>query len=532
VQIAKGIQVEIEAKYAVADPAVFNTLLQLEHVDGYALRPAGHRDVVDHYLDTPQRALLRGGYTCRLREGQTEGRWIVTVKRVATAVDGVHQREEHECELSARSAPTDWPQGPARDMVLTLSKGQALTELFALRQHRILRAVGQGDRAVGELSFDVVEIDVGGRRTVTREVEFELTRDGTLADLRAVGARLEGYQLDPQSTSKFERALGLLDAVVPPRPRRKGPNVRGDEPMAEAGRRVLQFHYAVMRANEKGTIDGRDIEALHRMRVATRRQRAAFRVIAPHFRRKAIRPFREALQTAAQHLGAVRDLDVLIEAAVRHQKTLGEPAARAFHAVLDAWRERRDAAQEKLVAYLTDDGYRRFADCYEGFLSTARAGVKEKEANEPPEPELVRQLLPAAIWGQYGRVRAYEGVMGWASLETLHALRIECKRLRYLLEFFAGLLGAGVTIPIKALVALQDHIGELHDAEMSIDLLREFLMTGARQGIDQQITKAATGYLKAVRTRAGRLEGQVMRPWRRVSSPRMRLLLARAAGML
>jgi hypothetical protein len=60
---------------------------------------------------------------------------------------------------------------------------------------------------------------------------------------------------------------------------------------------------------------GKDVEALHHMRVATRRQRAAFRVVAPYFRRGAIRGFQDELRSAAGYLGTVRDLDVLIEAA-------------------------------------------------------------------------------------------------------------------------------------------------------------------------------------------------------------------------
>ena len=40
---------EIEAKYSVADSAVFAALLELRELDGYALRPTGSRDVIDHY---------------------------------------------------------------------------------------------------------------------------------------------------------------------------------------------------------------------------------------------------------------------------------------------------------------------------------------------------------------------------------------------------------------------------------------------------------------------------------------------------
>ncbi len=295
---------EIEAKYAVADPAVFAALLALEAVAGYALRPAGERDLIDHYFDTAQRDLLRGGYTCRLREGHGDGRWVVTVKELAKAEGGVHQREEYESEIVRKAPPDRWPAGPARTIVTRLSKGQALAELFALRQHRVLRAVEEDGRAVGALSLDTVEIGLGGRRTVTREVEIELGTGGTLDDLRAIGAGLEAYRLEPQSASKFERALAMLDeSAARAAPKKKTPGVRADEPLAEAGRKILRFHYERMRANEGGTLEGQDIEALHRMRVATRRQRAAFRFIASQLRPQVLRPFPDPLPTVARGPG-------------------------------------------------------------------------------------------------------------------------------------------------------------------------------------------------------------------------------------
>ena len=46
---------EIEAKYAISDPAVFDALLELRALGEYGLRPTGERHVVDHYLETAER---------------------------------------------------------------------------------------------------------------------------------------------------------------------------------------------------------------------------------------------------------------------------------------------------------------------------------------------------------------------------------------------------------------------------------------------------------------------------------------------
>jgi inorganic triphosphatase YgiF len=205
--------VEIEAKYTVSDPTVFTALFELEALGHYALRPLGEAHLIDHYLDTPNRDLWRGGYTCRLREGEAEGRWVLTVKEVGSADGAMHQREEHEGEIPPHTTPAEWPESSARQIVTRLSEGQALAELFTLRQHRARRAVEHRARAVGMLSLDTVGVEIRGRQTIIREIEIELMAPGTVDDLWAIGAELQRYKLEAQSKSKFERALAILDGM-------------------------------------------------------------------------------------------------------------------------------------------------------------------------------------------------------------------------------------------------------------------------------------------------------------------------------
>jgi CHAD domain-containing protein len=379
-------------------------------------------------------------------------------------------------------------------------------------------------------------MDIGGRKKVSREIEIELGSAGTLDDLRAIGAALEPYKLKAQSKSKFERALATLDGAATKgtakKKKKKAPGVRVDEPLVEAGRRILRFHCERMLANEEGTREGKDIEALHHMRVATRRQRAAFRVVAPYFRRKVVRDFQDELRTAAGYLGAVRDLDVLIDAAEGYQSSLGAEAAGTLEPLLDEWRGKRSAARDELLAYLGGEGYQEFKDRYGEFLSSAGAGVKDAAPDDLPEPRLVRHILPAEIWSHYSRVRAYDTVLGWASIETLHALRIEAKRLRYLLESFGEVLGPGVAAIVEDVVALQDHTGELHDADVTIGLLRHFLMHSPHASADPAVATAVKGYLRSREARLRALQRGIKRPWWRVAGARFRSILARAVADL
>ena len=525
---------EIEAKYVISDPAVFDALLDLRALGEYRLRPAGERYLIDHYLDTSGRNLLRGGYACRLREGEASGGWVLTVKSVGQATGAVHEREEYECVVAPGAAPAEWPEGPARDIVTRLSNGQPLTELLALRQHRSDRSVAHGDRPVGVMSLDTVQTDAAGRHMVGRELEVELEPAGRVDDLIALEAALGPYELRAEPTSKFERALTLLSRGAGRKAvarKKKAPATRADEPMAEAGRAILRFHFERMLAEEEGTRKGEDPEALHRMRVATRRQRAAFRIVERHFRKKAVRDFRDELRTLAERLGAVRDLDVLIERFQTYRGALGGEAAHALEPLLDDWRSRRDTARREMLHHLDGDDYQNFTKRYAEFLKAAGAGVKDAH-DHSPQPRLVRDVLPSEIWEHYGQLHAYDGVLEWAPIETVHALRIEGKRLRYLLEFFSEALGPGLARTIDALVALQDHIGELHDVDVTIKLLQDFLVRDARASVSPAVAQAVGRYLKREQARLRTLQRTLKRPWKRVAGAWLRHALGRAVATL
>ncbi len=100
------------------------------------------------------------------------------------------------------------------------------------------------------------------------------------------------------------------------------PPAEPDQPMAEAGRRIMFPHFMKMLANEAGTRDGEDIEFLHDMRVATRRLRAAYRIFEPFYEKSEVGRFNKELRRAGGALGAVRDLDVLIEKAEAYEASL------------------------------------------------------------------------------------------------------------------------------------------------------------------------------------------------------------------
>jgi CHAD domain-containing protein len=97
----------------------------------------------------------------------------------------------------------------------------------------------------------------------------------------------------------------------------------------------------------------------------------------------------------------------------------------------------------------------------------------------------VRHVVAALLMADYQAVRSYEPLLPDAPLGTYHALRIECKRLRYALEFFRELLGAEAPALIKRVTVMQDLLGDLQDATVAEQLLAHFLEQQAHRRVKQ-----------------------------------------------
>ena len=365
-----------------------------------------------------------------------------------------------------------------------LRGGARLRALFTIRQRRAVRDIQAGDGAA-QLSLDEVEVIVGRAVMGTfSELEIESTEGGA-ALLRRLGTVLEASGLvSPAAGSKEQQARLLMDSEqAADRIRRlprvpKTPGVTADDPLSEAGRKVLGMHLARMLAAEAGTRAGEDIEQLHKMRVATRRMRSMWRVFDGAYRPRVQRYVRE-LRVVATALGAVRDLDVLIEGSGcvhrGHAGTDGRgDGAVAIRAHPSS--ARRPAAS--LIELLDSRRYQDFVGDYLEFVETPGAGELRPE---PGLPVLVRHTAGGRIWTAYEHLRAHETVLGWADVPALHAIRIDAKRLRYTLESFREVLPPGVDGVIARIVALQDHLGMLNDADVAATMARAFLMSsGAR----------------------------------------------------
>lgn len=357
----------------------------------------------------------------------------------------------------------------------------------ALHEGEAQRAGMRGRRATALLALDegLTQMEAGRRAGLSdRRVRYWLSR------YRREGVAIYGPLPEggPEEASPSPATTeSAAPAVAParespeaaPAAHKRRPDIDPSDTMTAAAVSTLRFHLERMLEHEEGTRLGEDPEELHDMRVSTRRMRMALRVFADYLDRETMRPVLKGLRRTGATLGAVRDLDVFWEKTQRYLETLPPERAGELDGLLAAWRGERQLQRERLVAYLDSGRYRRFVETTLDLLDGPVDRLAPRAAGGP-RPQRVSQVLPGILYKDMGAVWSFEGQIGGVEtpLATFHALRKACKGLRYTLEFFEGVLGAGAKPLIKTVKKLQDHLGDLQDAVVTCGILRDYITWG------------------------------------------------------
>jgi len=101
--------------------------------------------------------------------------------------------------------------------------------------------------------------------------------------------------------------------------------IRGLDPskvVKESLPKILLTRFSEMMSYEKGTLEGKDIEYLHDMRVSSRRLQAAMKIFRPVFPTKQYKKVYTQLRMLIRMLGEVRHYDVFINKLERYRDTL------------------------------------------------------------------------------------------------------------------------------------------------------------------------------------------------------------------
>jgi CHAD domain-containing protein len=254
---------------------------------------------------------------------------------------------------------------------------------------------------------------------------------------------------------------------------------------------TLDAQLRILLTEQRSAGDPEQPEAVHQMRIATRRLRVALRTAEAGLaepERAELEALRTELAWLNGLLGPVRDLDVLGERLRREGENLPEIDRPGFTEINTTVERERAAARETLTAELAGRRYRALLRSLAGQvrrLAEMPGAVPESAASAtgstPPATEsttLVRRPIRKIR-------KEITGLTEPPTATELHQVRIRAKRVRYAAEQAASLAGKNKRLNKLANAAkrVQNVLGEHHDTVAAEQRLREIAHLLSPEGL-------------------------------------------------
>lgn len=454
------------------------------------------------YYDTADLRLARAGLTLRRRTGGHDEGWHLKLPV------GGDTREE------VRLPVGDAAEHPPEELASLVRVHARGGELSPVARIGTTRQRWQLADARGELMAEVVEDLVSAQAVPEetgadswREIEVELGERGSAKLLKHVERRLAEAGIR-RSTSSAKLTRLLADRLSAPASSTAGDGTAGGVVLA-----YLREQADALKRQDPRVRRGED-DAVHQMRVATRRMRSALQAFDRIVDRERTRELTNELKWLAGVLGQARDLEVLRErfegvvAGLEPELVPGPVAARLTRhfAPLEA------EAQRASVEALDSPRYFALLDAVDALLA------------DPPLTPLARKkakkVLPDAVGRTYRRMakRADAAARDTDDDTELHEARKAAKRLRYSVEAVEPLFGERAARYRKRVKAVQELLGEHQDSVVARPALLEL---GRQAQLDGE-NAFAFGLLHGLEQgRARHAEERFPAAWRALGKPRL-----------
>ncbi len=399
---------------------------------------------------------------------------------------------EHTCNASL--LPKFWWDYPASDFREELEPLTNVRGLLCVarlkREQTVLRLLNEDAKTVVRVLLE---------KAVVRSMDTSVDQ--------CILAPVKGYRNEAKQVAKLLTANGLKQVSKPLylrafkhaglKPGAYSSKVKvtltPEMNSQNAVKRLLAYLVGVMRLNEDGIRQDIDIEFLHDFRVSVRRSRSLLSQVKGVFDMQTAAKLQADLRTLGQLTGRLRDLDVYLLMQSHYEMLVPEPLRPGVTRLFSSLKAKRSNELIKLVEALASAEY---ADIF-AFLENFQR--KDHDAASAPGNALVPVVDTAkkVIFKRFRKIiKSGSKITTTTPDEKIHSLRIECKKLRYLLEFFASLFPAKeVKALIKELKILQDNLGTFNDLSVQQDFLFDYLKTIRTPSARSLQLAAATGGL-------------------------------------
>ena len=238
-----------------------------------------------------------------------------------------------------------------------------------------------------------------------------------------------------------------------------------------------------------GVKGAEDIEYIHRMRVASRRLRAALPLFFPCFPEKQYTRWMKELTKITRALGDARDADVQIAFLQKSQKkiqknpvlqktrgTVHQPSREpAIRFLLLALQKKRDILQKRVLSAISGLEKSRVTDDMLGVFTTM--GMNMRATRKRPPLQGISPVAALRIGKRLSVLLSYDPwVLHPEAVAEHHATRIAAKKLRYTMEIYGPVYRNNLAKPLARVKKMQEILGDIHDCDVWIDQIITLLL--------------------------------------------------------
>src|ERR1041384_1758565 len=266
-----------------------------------------------------------------------------------------------------------------------------------------------------------------------------------------------------------EPALSSNQAAKPDVPSHKPPPSK----RAEKLHQIIPRQLNLLRAYHFNVLDSLGVEAVHKMRVTTRRLQASLDLLG---REMKVRRLKRLLRNWRRALSLVRNYDVFLEMLEQETTARGRARRQQFQLVKSKLHEQRTETAAAVRGVLEKIDIDRLS-LRLGVQPPVTEPLDASESSVKPSPIAITDLrsIDDRNVAAYAADRLDQRVGEFLALAAqahptadpadLHQLRIAAKRVRYLLEIVSQMGYGDASTALDWLRLLQDRIGDWHDLE-------------------------------------------------------------------
>ena len=248
---------------------------------------------------------------------------------------------------------------------------------------------------------------------------------------------------------------------------------QSDTSYCKFGSETLLKLLPVFEGQIEGVMKSDDIEYVHKMRVTSRRLRAALPLFRSCFPEKEFKEWVSRLKKVTRLLANARDLDVQIAFIEQYNRKITSLTEKAsLEALLKEHADRRKSIQSSVVSGLEK---LEASDILQDIRRFCEQTISEHSSVTFDS----NQVLEKASRHISFRLDDFLSMEKYVYLENKklkhHQMRINAKKLRYTMEVFAPLYKNKLAKEIETITAFQDVLGKMHDCVVWEDYIPRFI---------------------------------------------------------